>query len=389
MPIKFNPIGKAEVLKQTGDATTLRVLVTSNGSPERKDLHGEFFHPDTNFGDVGIDGVVVKMGCYEHLMNNINNPYMPKEKQFLGGATLAKTDDWGRWYDFEIKRSLEYHDFLVALVEKGIMGASTQCLPNGKSMNPLVEGQIDMWLESEVSLTPTPADPKTLGQIIQVAKSFGYMLPLVKDGQLATLSEEELDTYIQTLDSLEPAAVSEPAVTQVSDDFDADEYVAGIEATLNGEPEEAAPVAAVEPVVAVPTETDEDLKQMVKALTAEMAAMKASMYAFFEIWGADMDDAKEAIMSLFGSAKAVQEEVVPTLNRINKKADASLKSNETFASYMRSFKEGEAGRRFAQMSSKERQLLDNIENEEELESPKGFTERLFNNRIPVGAPGSN
>lgn len=220
---KFAKLGKHTVKVVSSDAknTRLRVLVTPFGSPEKKDLHGEYFHAGTNFGD--NLGVQTKVAFYEHGVNDLSNPFMPQNRQVIGTAKFVEADDAGRWYEFELERSHKYHDYVVKLIEKGLMGASSQCYENQRSA-PLPDGRIDYWLESEASLTPTPAEPRTIGNVLQIAK--GFKLPeleiaesvaaqyndyLAKHSDTEDESEEDEDSLASEIDAMFSDATDEEA----------------------------------------------------------------------------------------------------------------------------------------------------------------------------------
>lgn len=192
------------VIKEDDDLTFVRVLVTTNGNPQAKDLHGTFFNQKTYFGD---DIITTKFGVYEHFHNAWSNPFMPDPKmQLLGKATLAEQDDWGRWFDFELKRSSEYHNYIMKLIEADLMGASTQTY-NGEGAYEKDDatGYISRWLENEVSMTPTPADYKTISMVSELSKAFNLPHdPKIWEFTPAPAkSEEEADLEEIVLDLLE------------------------------------------------------------------------------------------------------------------------------------------------------------------------------------------
>ena len=167
-----------KALEETAGLAIWDVLVTSwggdaakaiNGITWERDLGGDYFYPDyTDFGDSAVQTL---KGFYEHSTNSLVNPMMPENQQLLGKATLVKTDDWGRWWQFEIDRTLPYYEYLESLKSLGLLGASTQAYFGGVTREE--DGRLKRWWESEVSLTPTPLDPSTLTQVYDAAKSYG------------------------------------------------------------------------------------------------------------------------------------------------------------------------------------------------------------------------
>jgi phage head maturation protease len=91
----------------------------------------------------------------------------------------VEPDEVGIWIEAELDRHKAYVDYVVQLVEKGALGWSSGSVGHltrrsGKS--------ITQWPIIEMSLTPTPAEPRTLG--VELIKSlsasdpnFAFLLP--------------------------------------------------------------------------------------------------------------------------------------------------------------------------------------------------------------------
>lgn len=276
---------KGEIIAQNDDTVTLRKLVTTNGSPDAKDLHGEFFKTTTYFGD---DVITQKFALYDHLLNPLLNPHAPEgvKSQVLGKATLAKTDDMGRWFDFELQRSKPYTDFVLKMDDMGILGASTQTFPLGKTVGE--DGGIDEWLEGEVTLTLTPADPKTIQQVEEIAKSFNLPVPtLIK-------AEEAPEAAPATT----PASTPAPAADKAEEEDD-------IGKILNGADD---PAKTEEPAADAKSAAPASPEQF-EALMAELREQKAQL-ATFKAWiwgGVDLHGSPSEGESLFDVLRAMQQ----------------------------------------------------------------------------------
>jgi phage head maturation protease len=112
------------------------------------DLEGDSFLPETDFM---LDLVPKKLVFYDHAMGVV--------KHALGTAK-AEADKYGLWVEAEIQRAKEYADYILDLVESGILGWSSG------SVGHLIERSskgFSRWPIVEFSLTPTPAEPRTLG----------------------------------------------------------------------------------------------------------------------------------------------------------------------------------------------------------------------------------
>jgi HK97 family phage prohead protease len=119
------------------------------------DLEGESFSPQTDFMRELVPSPPV---FYDHAQRSV--------KHMLGRAVKVEADETGLWVEAELDRHAAYMEQVLALVEKGALGWSSGSVSHltqreGKS--------ITRWPLVEMSLTPTPAEPRTLG--VEVIKS--------------------------------------------------------------------------------------------------------------------------------------------------------------------------------------------------------------------------
>jgi len=113
------------------------------------DLAGEHFDPDTDFQ---LDLVPLKSVYYDHALEDVKHP--------LGNVVKNIIKDTGVWVEAQLDRSREYVEEVLKLIEEGILGWSSGSI--GHLI--LTEGKaIKRWPIVEFSLTPTPAEPRTLG----------------------------------------------------------------------------------------------------------------------------------------------------------------------------------------------------------------------------------
>ena len=157
------------------------------------DLEGETFAPET---DYMLDLAPVKLVFYDHTLGDV--------KHAIGKTTIVEADDFGLWVEAELDRNKSYVAAVVSLVERGALGWSSGSVGhltrrNGKS--------ITQWPIVELSLTPTPAEPRTLG--VEILKS----LAAVDASYRALLPEDARPAS-------EPSAntVSRPADDSTNDD---------------------------------------------------------------------------------------------------------------------------------------------------------------------------
>lgn len=133
-----------------------------------QDLDGETFTRETDYM-LGL--VPDKPVFYDHTMNSV--------KHSLGRVVKAEVGGDGIWIEAELDRHAEYVAHVLKLVEAGALGWSSG------SVGHLVrrEGNvIKTWPVVEWSLTPTPAEPRTIGvevikAMIESDPSFEALMP--------------------------------------------------------------------------------------------------------------------------------------------------------------------------------------------------------------------
>lgn len=129
-----------------------------------RDLEGETFTKDTDFMH---ELVPLKAVFYDHAAQ--------KEVKHVVGKATATPDDIGIWVEAQLDRHKKYVAEVLKLIEEGVLGWSSG------SVGHLVEksaGVIKRWPIVEFSLTPTPAEPRTLG--IERLKALAEEYPALK-----------------------------------------------------------------------------------------------------------------------------------------------------------------------------------------------------------------
>lgn len=163
------------------------VKACSVGSPEVKDLHGDYFKATTDWGDQYVKRLKLFI---DHLHNPETNKYMFPTKQMIGAATVVKKDEafyaWlnemglsedeaaHRWFLTELDKSNAYHDYILKLSNLKVLGLSTQAYRDGVDIGD--DGGINRWWENEITYTVQPADPKTVSHVYTLAKSY-HLIP--------------------------------------------------------------------------------------------------------------------------------------------------------------------------------------------------------------------
>lgn len=97
------------------------------------------------------------------------------KRAVLGNVLTTKVDDAGLWVEAQIEKAQRYTARVMQLVNKGLLGFS---IGTAKHLVEKAGGQLKVWPLIELSLTPTPCEPRTLG--VQALRSIAELEPAVK-----------------------------------------------------------------------------------------------------------------------------------------------------------------------------------------------------------------
>ena len=123
------------------------------------DLENDTFTKDTNY----MLGVVPEpVVLYDHAQ---------EIKSVLGKVTKITERDAGLWMEAQINRSKDYAKQVLELVKSGRLGYSTGSVAH---LVERLEGNIKRWPIFELSLTPVPAEPRTIG--VEQLKALGIVI---------------------------------------------------------------------------------------------------------------------------------------------------------------------------------------------------------------------
>lgn len=162
------------------------------GSPEDPDLAGDFFTCDTNFyiKEDNLLPVFYAHSFDAHFQDTV-----------LGEAKFRK-DATGVWVEAQLNLRDEYEKAVYELVKKGKLGWSTGAPGHLVRREKVKQANfIKSWPIAEVSLTPTPAEPKTFAcikeiEVAQVSSSIRF-----EESSSRTL-HEHFDSCLLDLKSL-------------------------------------------------------------------------------------------------------------------------------------------------------------------------------------------
>ena len=201
------------------------------------DLTGDEFTRET---DLSLDLVPIKPVFYDHAQTSV--------KHTLGKIITQELKDEGLWVEAELDRHKAYVSAVLELVKQGALGWSSASIPH------LVEREgksLKRWPIVEFSLTPTPAEPRTLG--VERIKALALEFPEFK----AFLQDDEPKANAQA-DSAKANAASP---TQ--------------NANQNVNKQES--VKMDEKEIKALTDSQAALTESVKTLTAELATVKEAL----------------------------------------------------------------------------------------------------------------
>ena len=120
------------------------------------DLTGEQFASDTDFWLDKLPGN--RPVLYDHGGDST------VKAAVLGATIKMEADAVGLWVEAQLKRSAQYAEYVLELLKAGALGYSSGALSH---LVERVQGPgatvIKSWPIGEFSLTPTPAEPRTLG----------------------------------------------------------------------------------------------------------------------------------------------------------------------------------------------------------------------------------
>jgi hypothetical protein len=146
-------IGYGGAVKSLGNGRVGGYLVMW-GDTNRKDLTGEYFKSDTEFG---LHWYERRPALYHHGLDDT------LKDTVIGNIDTLKADTIGLWAEAQLDLRNQYVRAVQKLVEKGALGWSSGSLPHLVEIE--TDGRIKRWIIVEGSLTPTPAEPRILATL--------------------------------------------------------------------------------------------------------------------------------------------------------------------------------------------------------------------------------
>lgn len=121
------------------------------GDQHKKDLHGEWFAPDTEeltkvFDEIGTVPVLFHHGMDETLKTSI-----------IGQITKMVPDQIGLWWEAKVTEHEIYKQYIKPLLDKKVLFSSSGTFPGAKRVDESTK-MIKRWPVAEMTMTHTPAE---------------------------------------------------------------------------------------------------------------------------------------------------------------------------------------------------------------------------------------
>jgi len=123
------------------------------GSPNERDLQGEYFTPST---DLGLDWYPRRPVLFHHGLA-ADLAHAPSTES-VGVLDTLRPDSRGVWAEATLDPHHPYYAALLRLIDDGVLSWSSGSLPH--LVDVKADGRIDRWIVVEGSLTPRPAEPR-------------------------------------------------------------------------------------------------------------------------------------------------------------------------------------------------------------------------------------
>ena len=215
----YSPPSAVKIKSSDSTKTVFEVVGVPYGGPAflgGKDLQGERFTKSTDFGrDLGGAFVVETIySFYDHALNDGIG------KQQIGFAKFFQETEQGQLWNIEVSKAYQYHDFIYAMAQANLLGASSQPVQTAVEIDE--DGNIKRWPLAEISLTPTPANPAAVMQLMkslnmEFKMEVGMEEELNKENVEETKPETEVDETPDLAAVIESAFEETPVDAELSD----------------------------------------------------------------------------------------------------------------------------------------------------------------------------
>lgn len=154
------------------------------GAPSKRDLMAEWFAPDTAELTAVFAATKRLPLLYQHAADG------KLQTAVVGLVDKVQPDDVGLWYEAQLTMAGQYRAAIEELIGDGVLSTSSGTLPAARRVDRK-NGKILRWPVVEISLTPTPAEPR-MRPVAEIKAAFdaaGLELP-GNNGDYAKGAEE-------------------------------------------------------------------------------------------------------------------------------------------------------------------------------------------------------
>lgn len=171
------------------------------GGPGQRDLQGEYFTPETQFG---LEWYNKRPALFHHGLDKA------VKGSIIGEIDTLTPDEVGLWAEGILDMRKQYNQIVLKLIERGALSWSSGSLPHLVEVAP--DGMIKSWPIVEGSLTPTPAEPRKteISAIKSAYQELGLDLTPLK---LENLSADETPAH----DPAKEQPAKEPVIEAAKD----------------------------------------------------------------------------------------------------------------------------------------------------------------------------
>lgn len=235
------------------------------GDENNPDLINEFFTPETDFW----------LGTWPRMPVLYHHGYNPKltgRRSVVGQWDTFKPDDIGLWVEGELEKAHAYREAIDQLIGEKSLWLSSAALPRDGCIVVADNGHIKSWPIVEVSLTPTPMEPRMADVAFLKANfEFGIDLDTVERKELMMSDKGKKNLWQAVGEAFGRALgrLDEPAAEELQEDTpDAD---TGLDAEGAKALAETLGTQISETVTRALADTTAELKGEIEAFKAQLA----------------------------------------------------------------------------------------------------------------------
>lgn len=168
------------------------------GDPDRRDLSGEWYTPNTADLTTIFDAVGVLPSLYHHAMDK------NLKSAVIGLVDRMEKDDVGLWVEAQVREHEMYKRMIMPLINQKKLGWSSGTLPGAREVNKAT-GEIKRWAIVEATMTPTPMEWRMAVQwqvqnIKSAYQGIGLNLPDLTFNPVAR--DEEIKSELERIEAL-------------------------------------------------------------------------------------------------------------------------------------------------------------------------------------------